>query len=249
MSGQFESRCSASSIALCPVESARATSTTWPTYFASSAAGEAARRGRGSKITMRLGAPCVSRSSTCAVRLDDEELAVVRGLVAGGKHPQAGNVGAEHAILDPDRRIGERVHQAGAAGKAEHRQYRRLGEIGIDQQHFAVLLGRRSRARGWSRRRSCPRPAAASRSARAGRGAGSPSCCPSRADCNNLALHDAEFLEQRASPRPRARSGPVRAGARGRSCAARRRSAPHGRRGDRPLRHRYRFGRSDRFGS
>src|SRR5687767_13788279 len=69
MSGQAESNDSASSSELCPVRSARQITSAWPQYLASSAAGEAASAGGESKITTRLGAPIVSRSSTSAVRL------------------------------------------------------------------------------------------------------------------------------------------------------------------------------------
>src|SRR5690606_31395159 len=69
MSGQAESSDSASSSALCPVWSARQTTSACPQYFASSAAGEAASAGGESKITIRAGAPDVSRSRTSAVRL------------------------------------------------------------------------------------------------------------------------------------------------------------------------------------
>src|SRR3546814_1968955 len=46
------------------------------------------------------------------------------------------------AIVNMDRRIGERIHQARSAGKPKGGQYAWLGKIGVNEQDLNILLRR-----------------------------------------------------------------------------------------------------------
>ena len=105
---------------------------------------------------------------------------------------QAGNIGRDDAILDPHLGIGKHVHEALFGFEPEFLHDRRLGEIGIDQQHFAVAFARQrhrqiDRAKGLALVRQRRAHQHAARILRAfGLGGG-----------EHLTLNQAEFLEQR----------------------------------------------------
>ncbi len=90
---------------------------------------------------MRFGRPSVSRGEHLGGPAGAEQLGHVVLVAAGRKHRQAADVGPDHQPLGVERRIGERVDEAGALGlEAEDVEHLGLGEIGVDEQHFHVAL-------------------------------------------------------------------------------------------------------------
>src|SRR3546814_1739780 len=99
---------------------------------------------------------------------------------------------ADNAIVNMNRRIGERIHQARAAGKPNCGQKAWLGKIGVNEQDLNILLRRHGK-----RQADSAEGLALARMRRANKNAfdarksiAVPACCAPP----QLPLHDPELL-------------------------------------------------------